>query len=80
MRFFDRGVVVKAMDLVEVDIVHAQPRQAVVDLGQYGLAGQAGAIGPGRMRPLTLVASTISSRRACSPSTLPTISSLLPSE
>ncbi|KOG41798.1 hypothetical protein AQJ84_21585 [Streptomyces resistomycificus] len=38
------------------------------------------ALGPGRIRPFTLVASTISSRRAKSASARPTISSLVPSE
>jgi hypothetical protein len=36
--------------------------------------------GPGRMRPCTLVATTISSRRAMSRKARPTISSLVPSE
>jgi hypothetical protein len=44
--FLDRSAVIPPMDLVEVDIVSAEARQAVVDLGQDGLAGQSLTIGP----------------------------------
>ncbi len=46
-RLFHRGAVVKSVDLVEVDVVDAQPAQAVVDLGQYGFARQTGAVRAG---------------------------------
>src|SRR5436853_2754626 len=38
---------VETVDLVKVDIVHAEPTQAVVDLGENRLARQSGAIGAG---------------------------------
>jgi hypothetical protein len=72
---------VPAVDLVQVDVVHAQAAQAAVDLFEDRLARQPAHVGPGRMRPKrTLVAITISSRRAKSRSARPTISSLVPSE
>ena len=43
-RLLDRRVVVPAMDLVEIDVVGAQPAQAGVDLGHDGLARQAAAV------------------------------------
>ena len=46
-RLLDRRLVVETVDLIEVDIVHAEPAQAVVDLGEDRLARQAGAIGAG---------------------------------
>ena len=45
-RLLDRHVVVPAMDLVEIDVVGAEPLQAGVDLGQDRLARQAGAVRP----------------------------------
>jgi hypothetical protein len=68
------------VDLVEIDIIGAEAAQAVVDLVEDRLARQAGAIGPGRMRLNTLVASTISSRLEKSLMARPTISSEEPSE
>ena len=50
-RLLDRRLVVPAVDLVEVDIIHAEAAKTVVDLDHDRLARQAGAIGPGRMRP-----------------------------
>jgi hypothetical protein len=35
------------MDLIEVDIIHTEPTQAVVNLGEDRLARQPGAIGAG---------------------------------
>src|SRR5271166_649371 len=46
-RFFDWRVMIETVDLIEVDIIHAEPTQAVVDLGRDPLARQAGAIGAG---------------------------------
>jgi hypothetical protein len=77
-RLFDRRVMVETMDLIEVDVIHAEPTQAVVDLGDF-LESPA-PFGPGRIRPYTLVATTTSSRRAKSRIARPRISSLLPSE
>ena len=47
-RLLDRGVRVPAVDLVEVDVVGAQPPQRRVDRGQDVLAGQAAVV---RARP-----------------------------
>jgi hypothetical protein len=44
-RLLDRRAVVPAVDLVEVDVVHAQAAKAVVDLGHDRSAGQAAAVG-----------------------------------
>jgi hypothetical protein len=53
----DRHGRIAAVDLIEIDEVGAETLQAVVDLGKDRLARQAGAVsGPGRIRPLTLVA------------------------
>ena len=49
-RLLDRGGGVHAVDLVEVDVVGAEPAQAVVDLGEDRLARQAGAVGSGAHR------------------------------
>ena len=38
---------IEAVDLIEVDIVHAEPRKAGVDLGKDRLARQPGAVGTG---------------------------------
>src|SRR5207237_4944011 len=38
---------VEAVDLIQVDIIHAEPTQAVVDLGEDRLTRQSGAIGAG---------------------------------
>jgi hypothetical protein len=38
---------VETVDLIEVDIIHAEPTQAVVDLGENRLARQPSAIGAG---------------------------------
>src|SRR5205823_1997853 len=46
-RLLDRRVMVETVDLVKVDIVHAEPTQAVVDLGEDRLTRQSGAIGAG---------------------------------
>ena len=43
----DRRVVVETVDLIEVDIIHAKPPQAVVDLGEDRFARKPGAIGAG---------------------------------
>ena len=37
-RFLDRRAVVPAMDLIQIDIVGAEPTQAVVDFGKDRLA------------------------------------------
>jgi hypothetical protein len=79
-RLLDRRRVVHAVDLVEVDVVGAEPAEAVVDLGEDRLARQTGAVGPGRIGCRTLVAMTTSSRSAKSFSARPTISSLEPCE
>ena len=44
-RLFDRRLVIPAMDLIEIDIIHAEPAEAVVDLGHDRLARKALAIG-----------------------------------
>jgi hypothetical protein len=41
----DRRVAVETMDLIEVDIIHTEPTQAVVDLGEDRFARKPGAIG-----------------------------------
>ena len=46
-RFLDRRRVVEAVDLVEIDIIGAEPAQAVVDLVEDRLARQAGAVRAG---------------------------------
>src|SRR5205823_4415565 len=46
-RLLDRRVVVETVDLIEVDIIHAEPTQAVVDLGEDRFTRQPGAIGAG---------------------------------
>ena len=80
-RLLHRGAVVKTVDLVEVDVVHAQPAQAVVDLGKHGLAGQAGAVGAGVHAAVDLGRQhDLVPLGVARPRTLPTISSLLPSE
>jgi hypothetical protein len=38
---------VETMDLIEVDIIHTEPTQAVVDLGEDSFARKPGAIGAG---------------------------------
>ena len=43
-RLLDRRVVVPAVDLVQVDVVGAEPAQAGVDLGHDRLARQPGAV------------------------------------
>src|SRR6516164_5127849 len=43
----DRRVVVETMDLIEVDIIHTEPTQAVVDLGEDRFSRKPGAIGAG---------------------------------
>src|SRR5437667_286839 len=43
----DRGFVIPAMDLVEVDVIHAEPVQAGVDLAHDCLARQAAAVRTG---------------------------------
>ena len=51
------------MDLVEVDVVGAEPAQAGVDLGHDRLARQAARrSGPSRIRPMHLGGDTTSSR------------------
>ena len=44
-RLLPRGRVVVAVDLVQVDVVRAEPAQRMVDLGHDRLAGQAAAVG-----------------------------------
>ena len=44
-RLLDRCHRVPAMDLIEVDVVGAEPRQALVDLAEDRLAGQSGTVG-----------------------------------
>jgi len=66
------------VDLVQVDVVGAQPGERAVDLLQDGLAGQAPPPGPGRIGQYTLVASTMSSRRVYLRSARPVISSEVP--
>ena len=39
---------IEAVNLVEVDVVHPQPREAGVDPGEDHLARQPGGVGPGR--------------------------------
>jgi len=68
------------MDLVQVDVVHAQPGEARVDLRHDRLAQSPAPLGPGRIRPDTFVAITISSRRASSFNRRPRTTSLLPPE
>src|SRR5204862_6411839 len=46
-RFLDRRLVIPAMDLVEVDIIHAEPVQAGVDLAHDCFARQAAAVRTG---------------------------------
>ena len=46
-RLLDRRLVVPAMDLVEVDIIHAEAAEALIDLDHDRFARQAGAIGSG---------------------------------
>ncbi|CAM5663911.1 hypothetical protein SVIOM74S_09899 [Streptomyces violarus] len=46
-RLLDRGMRVEAVDLVEVDVVGAEPGEALVELAEDGLAGQSAAVGPG---------------------------------
>ena len=78
--FFDWGSRVVAMNLVEIDMIDAQPAETVIDLGHDGAAGQALPIGPGshprpdfRRDDDFVACSKILQRR-------PTISSLVPSE
>jgi hypothetical protein len=67
--------------LVEVDVVHLEPAQAVVDLAEDRLAGQTAAVGAGPHPSCTFVAMTRSSRELVSAfSARPVISSLVPSE
>ncbi len=49
--FFDGRVIVPAMDLVQVDIVSAEPGQARVDTGHDGLAREPLFVGAGRAFP-----------------------------
>jgi hypothetical protein len=79
-RLLDRRVMVETVDLIEVDIIRAEPTQAVVDLGKDCLTTQPGAIGAGTYPAINLGAMTTSSRRAKSLIARPRISSLLPSE
>jgi len=46
-RFFDRRVMVETVDLIEVDVIHAEPTQAVVDFGEDRLPRKPGAIRAG---------------------------------
>ena len=43
--FFDGGLVVPAVDLIEVDVVGAEAAEGVVDFGEDGFAREAGAVG-----------------------------------
>ena len=44
-RFFDRCLGIKAVDLVEIDVVGAKPLQAEINLAKNGLARKAFAVG-----------------------------------
>src|SRR5205823_6639221 len=46
-RFLDRRLVIPAMNLVEVDVIHAEPAQAGVDLAHDCFARQAAAVRTG---------------------------------
>ncbi len=46
-RFLDRRVVVPTVDLVEIDVIHAEAAQARVDLGEDRFARQPGAVRAG---------------------------------
>ena len=84
-RFFDRRRVIPAMDLIQVDVVGAEARQARIDrlkIASRERPEPFGLFGSARL-PIgknTLVASTISSRRANAFNARPTISSEVPSE
>ena len=46
--FFHRRIGIQAVDLIDINVVQAQPFQAVVDFRHDILAGQAAAVGPAR--------------------------------
>ena len=68
------------MNLVKVDVVHAEPLQRGVDRLEDVLARQAAGVGARPIGLNTLVAITTSARRAYSLIARPRISSLAPSE
>ena len=61
-RFFERCIVVKTADFINIDIVCSQSLKAIVYLRHNRLARQAHAVGTGRMGANTLSAMTTSSR------------------
>jgi hypothetical protein len=80
-RFFDRGVVVKAMNLVKIDVIGAKAAQAVVDRMKNVLAREALLVGIVPHRLKTLVAMTTRSRDGPNSfSARPVTSSLAPTE
>src|SRR5262249_54357332 len=46
-RFLDRRVMVETVDLIEVDMIHAEPTQAIVDLDEDRLPRKPGTIRAG---------------------------------
>src|SRR3984893_8364156 len=53
-RLLDWRIIIPAVDLVEVDIIHTQPSEAGVDLGEDCLARQPGAVRAGPHAPIDL--------------------------
>ena len=53
-RLLDRGLVVPAVDLVEVDVVGAEPSEARVDRAEDVLAGEAAVVRARTHRPVDL--------------------------
>jgi hypothetical protein len=74
------GVLSSSVNLIEVDVVRAEATQAVIDLRENGFARRPCPLGPGHIRPLTLVAMTTSSRETIDSRIWPVISSVLPAE
>ena len=77
---FDGGLVVPAVDLIEVDVVSAETLQALVEFEEDFFAGEALAIGAVAHDSLSLVAMTVSSRLALALRKRPRNSSLEPVE
>ena len=78
-RLVDVGVVLGAVDLVQVDPIGAEPPQAVLDLATIQRRESPNWFGSSPIVPWTLVASTTLSRLPPA-SALPTISSDSPRE
>jgi len=72
------SVGIEAVDLVEVDVVGPEPGQRGVDLLEVALRDSPWPPGPSCILPCTLVARTISSRRAYRLIARPTSSSEVP--